>query len=215
MHIVGDLIVLAFFFLLRVGEYTKSYGERRTVPLRRKDIRLWHDTQLVPNDAPLDSLLAATGVTIHLENQKNGTKNAVLHHYSSGVPGFDPVQSAARLVFAIRHLPPDTPLGTFVDDRGQQRQASADDIRTAIKIGAVGDNLASCGYTLSQIGSHSLRSGGAVHLKLAGYDDDMVKKLGRWSSNTYLRYIQSQIGQLTKGVATNMARILRFHNVGV
>jgi hypothetical protein len=215
MRIVGDLIVLAFFFLLRVGEYTKSSGERRTVPLRRQDIRFWQDTQLVPHDAPPESLLTATGVTIHLENQKNGTRNAVLHHYSSGVPGFDPVQSAARLVLAIRHLPPNTPLGTFVDDRGKQRQASADDIRTAIRIGAVGDNLTSYGYKLAQIGSHSLRSGGAVHLKLAGYDDDMVKKLGRWSSNTYLRYIQSQIGQLTTGVATNMARILRFHNVGV
>jgi hypothetical protein len=215
MRIVGDLIVLAFFFLLRVGEYTKSYGDRRTVPLRRQDIQLWQDTQVVPHDAPLETLLATTGVTIHLENQKNGNKNAVLHHYSSAVPGFDPVQSAARLVFAIQHLPPATPLGTFVDGQGRQKQASAADVRTAIRIGAVGDNLASCGYTLNLIGSHSLRSGGAIHLKLAGYDDDMVKKLGRWSSNTYLRYIQSQIGQLTTGVATNMARILRFHNVGV
>jgi hypothetical protein len=160
-------------------------------------------------------LLAATGVTVHLENQKNGNKNAVLHHCSLGVPGFNPVQSAARLVFAIQHLPPATPLGTFVDEQGRQKQASATDVRTAIRIGAVGDNLASCGYKLHIISSHSLRSGGAIHLKLARYDDDMVKKLGRWSSNTYLRYIQSQINQLTTGVATNMARILRFHNVGV
>jgi hypothetical protein len=29
--LVGDLIVLAFFFLLRVGEYIKSYGPRRTI----------------------------------------------------------------------------------------------------------------------------------------------------------------------------------------
>jgi len=38
-------------------------------------------------------------------------------------------------------------------------------------------------------------------------------KLGRWSSNTYLIYIQCQIGQLTVGIATAMARILHFHNV--
>jgi hypothetical protein len=215
MHIVGDLIVLAFFFLLRVGEYTKSYEERRTIPLRRQDIRLWDGGQLVPHHSPLPVLLAATAVTLHLENQKNGNKNAVLHHYASGVAGFDPVQSAARLVFAIRDLPPATPIGTFIDDEGRKQQASANDIRTAIRIGAVGDNLEAMGYTISKIGSHSLRSGAAVHLKLAGYDDDMVKKLGRWSGNTYLRYIQSQIGQLTTGVAANMARFLRFHNVGV
>lgn len=215
LRIVGDLIVLAFFFLLRVGEYTQSSGERRTIPLRRQDIRLWDNGQLLPHTSPLAVLLNATGITIHLENQKNGHKNAVLHHYSSGIPGFDPVQSAARLVFEIQHLPPTTPLGTFTDEQGVRKQASASDIRTAIRIGAVGDDLPSCGYTLSQIGSHSLRSGGAVHLKLAGYDDDMVKKLGRWSGKTYLDYIQSQIGQLTTGVATRMARWLRFHNVGV
>jgi hypothetical protein len=125
------------------------------------------------------------------------------------------VQSAARLVFAVQHLPHATPLGTFIDKQDRQKQASATDVRTAIRIGAVGDNLASCGYKLHLIGSHSLHSDGAIHLKLAGYDDDMVKKLGRWSSNTYLRYIQSQTGQLTTGATTNMARILRFHNVGV
>ena len=50
-------------------------------------------------------------------------------------------------------------------------------------------------------------------LKLAGYDDITIKKLGRWSSDTYLQYIQSQIGNLTAGVAMDMARDLRLHVV--
>jgi hypothetical protein len=78
---VGNLIVLAFFSLLHVGKYTKSYGKGCTIPLRQQDIGLWHGTQVVPHDAPLGTLLATTGVTIHLEDQKNGNKNAVLHHY--------------------------------------------------------------------------------------------------------------------------------------
>jgi hypothetical protein len=91
---------------------------------------------------------------------------------------------------------------------------SASDIRAAIRLCAVADNLESSGYDLRRIGSHSLRSGGAMRLKLAGYDDDIIKKLGRWTSNTYLHYIQTQIGNLTAGIATNMARVLRFYNVG-
>jgi len=51
-------------------------------------------------------------------------------------------------------------------------------------------------------------------LKLAGYDHDMIRKLGRWNSDTYLRYIQSQIGSLTAGVARSMARLTWFRNVG-
>ena len=214
MHMVAHLIVIAFFFLLRVGEYTPSTGKRRTVPLRKKDITLWAGPNAIPNDAPLEVMKTATAVTVHLENQKNGHKNAILHHYRSGVLTFDPVLSAAFLLNEIRHKPVSTPLGTFTDNHGTQQQVLSADIRTAVRIGAIGDNRVASGYTLSRIGSHSLRSGGAVHLKLAGYDDDMVKKLGRWSSNTYLRYIQTQVGQLTRGVATKMATILRFHYVG-
>jgi hypothetical protein len=69
------------------------------------------------------------------------------------------------------------------------------------------------GYTLTRIGSHSLRSGGAMHLKLLGYDDILIKKLGRWTSDTYLVYIQAQVANLTEGVAQRMATPLTFHMV--
>jgi len=207
-------VVLAFFFLLRVGEYTPSSSVRQTVPLRRKDVKLWNDMHLIPHTADLDTLLGADAVTISLENQKNGHKNAVLHHTSSGDCFFDPVKSAARLVHEIAPKPPDTALGTFVDEDGCTRQVLPSAIRAAVRVAAVGDHLEGAGYDLTRIGSHSLRSGGAMHLKLSGYDNDIIQKLGRWSSDTYLRYIQAQIGQLTAGIATNMARVLRFHNVG-
>ena len=41
----------------------------------------------------------------------------------------------------------------------------------------------------------------------------MIRKLGRWRSDTYLHYIQTQIGALMAGVATDMARLVRFYNV--
>jgi hypothetical protein len=214
LQMIGDLVVLAFFLLLRVGEYTPSNDPRLTIPLRKKDVRLWRGLQLIPHDAPLAELLTADAVTLCLENQKNGNKNSVLHHTSSGDSLFNPVTSAARLVDALRRSGADAPLGSFVDEQGRTQSVSAADIRAAIRLGAVGDNLESYGYDLRRIGSHSLRSGGAMRLKLAGYDDDVIKKLGRWSGNTYLHYIQTQIGNLTAGIATNMARVLRFHNVG-
>jgi hypothetical protein len=214
MRIIGDLIVLAFFFLLRVGEYTPSRGPRRTVPLRKQDVRLWLNQQLISNDAPLEELLQADAVTLCLANQKNGHKNAILHHTSSGDSMFNPVKSAARLVHALQPSGANAPLGSFVDEQGRTQSVSAAEIRAAIRVGAVGDNLESCGYDLKRIGSHSVRSGGAMHLKLAGYDDDIIKKLGRWTSNTYLDYIQTQIGNLTANIATSMARVLRFHHVG-
>jgi hypothetical protein len=216
MRVTGNLITMAFFFLLRVGEYTphRPSESRRTIPLRKRDIKLWKRGRRIPNEATLAELLSADAVTICLENQKNGHKNAVLHHTTSGDPLFDPVIAAAHLVFELRHSPDTVPLGSFVDDDGVTKQIAASDIRAAIRVGALADNLEAAGYDLDRIGSHSLRSGGAVHLKLCGYDEDMIKKLGRWSSNTYLRYIQTQIANLTAGVAANMGRFLRFENVG-
>ena len=212
MRTIGDLVVLAFFFLLRVGEYTQSPEPRQTTPLRRQDIKLWRNKTLLNHALPLQQLLEADAVTIFLDNQKNGFRGATLHHTASGNT-LCPVQSAARLVHQIAALPESTGLGTYVDPNGVVRRVTSNEIRAAVQMGAAGDNLEAMGYDLTRIGSHSLRSGGATHLKLCGYDETTIKKLGRWSSNTYLRYIQNQIGELTAGIATSMSRILRFHQV--
>jgi hypothetical protein len=205
---------MAFFFLLRVGEYTTDGRPRQTIPLRKQDIRLWRDGQVLNPDAPLPILLAADAITICLANQKNGIKNAVLHHTCTTDPVLDPVRSVAHLIHALHRLPPTTALGTF-PAAAQTARITAHEIRAALHLGAARDHLTAQGYSLSRIGSHSLRSGGAMHLKLAGYDNDIIQKLGRWSSNTYLTYIQTQIGQLTAGVAERMTNVnLQFHLVG-
>jgi hypothetical protein len=90
----------------------------------------------------------------------------------------NPLTSAARLVHALRTSGVDAPLGSFVDDQGHMRSVSIAEIQAVTWLGAVGDNLEPYGYDLRRIGSHSLDSGGAMRLKLTGYDDDLIKKLG-------------------------------------
>jgi hypothetical protein len=212
---IADLIVLAFFFLLRVGEYTPSSNkDKKTIPLRKQDIRLHKDGRLVSLEADLATLLEADAVTINLANQKNGKKNTVVHHYTSGDPFMDPVKAAARLIFRLHGRDGCTPLGTYVNERGVSGRVTGSAVLAAVRLAAVRCNLADYGYDLKRVGTHSLRSGGATQLKLTGYDDDMVMKLGRWSGPTYLHYIQTQIGEVTRGVATSMARLEWFHNVG-
>jgi len=132
---------------------------------------------------PLADLLQADAITICLENQKNGHRGATLHHTASGRT-LCPVRSAALLVHQIALLSPSTGLGTFVDLAGHVSQVRSSDIRAAVQISAIDDNMVAAGYDLVCIGSHSLHSGGATHLKLLGYDELTIKKLGRWSSNT-------------------------------
>jgi hypothetical protein len=94
-RITLHLIVAAFVFLLQVSEYTKSWEKCRTIPLQKKDIWLCHSGIIISNNAPLAVLLTADAVTVCLENQKNGHKNAILHHTLLGNATIDLVTSLA------------------------------------------------------------------------------------------------------------------------
>jgi hypothetical protein len=50
-------------------------------------------------------------------------------------------------------------------------------------------------------------------LKLNGVDGDLIMKLGRWSSTTWLTYIHSQIWSLTAGLSERMTVHHVFYNV--
>ena len=209
---LADLVTLAFFFLLRVGEYTPAPRAKRTVPLRRKDIILFKAGARLSHSAPLATLLEADALTVRLAGQKTGLRNVHLHHVATGDPCFCPVRAAARRVHALQHLPDGTPLSRISSMDG--RHVRAREVVAAVREAAVGDHLEAAGYDLSRFGSHSLRSGGATHLKLMGCDSDLIKKLGRWSGNTYLHYIQNEVSHVMAGVSARMAVALRLHYVG-
>ena len=210
---LAALITIAFFFLLRVGEYTPGNEDKQTVPLRKADLTLWRGTSRIPHDAPDSALHAATAVTICLENSKNGKKGCTLHHESSGDPGFDPVQAAAARLSVLRGLPGTTPISVWIDAQGRRRHITSRQVRATLRLAAQHTGILGMGYSLHRIGTHSLRSGGAMHLRLLGYDEITIRKLGRWTGDTYLVYIQSQIANLTSGIAAGMARPLSFHVV--
>jgi hypothetical protein len=108
-HITSDLVVIAYFFLLQVGEYTLTIPRRGqhkcTVPLQKGDITFWHQSRVIPTDSPLECLLQADGATINLANQKNRVKDAKVSHTPSGDPTTCPCRSLARLVDALSGLP--------------------------------------------------------------------------------------------------------------
>ena len=211
------LIVVAHFFLLRAGEHTPSTNKgrrQRTVPLRKMDVQSLRNGRPMNKEAPLAELLTATGSTMCLENQKNGVKNQTLCHDTSGNPDLCPTIALAVLLDSMRGMDESTPLGTC-HAGGTTRRVTAAGVRAMIRLGAVRDGLTDEGHDLARIGTHSLRSGGAVRLKLAGADDGLIQKLGRWSGPTHKKCIQPHIGPLAGGVAARMAVLLRHWNVQV
>ncbi len=74
---VSDMIVLAFFFLLRLGEYVDIDTNSESTPftLTLADISLYiGDTYLSPATATDHQFLSATRVTLTFTTQKNGVR---------------------------------------------------------------------------------------------------------------------------------------------
>jgi hypothetical protein len=211
---IADLATVAAFYLLRPGEYTMGATTRRTrtVQFRRQDIRIWHQGRTLPHDAPAHVLLQADAATLTIDNQKNSQRGATIHHTACRDQTFCPVRALVRIILRVRQLSVDpcVPISLFAVDQ----HVTANDITKAIRVAAASTNLFRAGYTLDRISAHSLRASGAMALKLAGHDEATIKKIGRWSSSTWLKYIHAQIATLTAGLSEQMAVERVFVNVG-
>jgi len=209
------MVTIAFFYLLRVGEYTSpaSPREKRTIPLRMCDVKLWKQGIVLPHSSSLTTLLTADSATICIAHTKNGTKGAVVHHEAFGGP-ICPVAALAQRIANIQCGPQMGNLDTvYYSSRGPSKVTDCD-IGVAVRWGVTYDGLLLKGYTLNRISSHSLRAGGAMAFKLAGALDSTIMRVGWWTSLRYLTYIHTQIGALTAGLAWKMSTAFTFQNVG-
>ncbi len=213
---MADLVVIAFFYLLRVGEYTTSLREHEkcTVPLRKCDVRLWKDGNLLDRELELRDLLTADSATISIANTKNGTKGAVVHHNAIGGAICPVAALLARRVANLRGMEPACRLSMVCHPATRATRVLDQFITVAVRWGATFDCLLDKGYTLDRVSSHSLWPGGAMAIKLSGATDSTIMRIGRWMSLTYLIYIHSQIGALSTGVAWKMSQEFTFQNVG-
>jgi hypothetical protein len=208
----ADLVTIAFFFLLRVGEYAmpKRNVQTRTIQFRVQDVTFRKNGIVLPNTTPRLPLEQADSVTLYLDNQKNGQRGATIHHTACPT-WFCPVKALARRVANIMtfNVPQTTPLSLV----SPGVHVLASNVTFLIHKAAIDTNLVQQGYTIRRIGTHSLRASGAMALKLNGVADSLIMKIGRWTGLTFLTYIHSQIGALHTGLAQRMSTRIHFVNV--
>ena len=84
-----------------------------------------------------------------------------------------------------------------------------------MKYAAGAMNYPARGIPLARIDTHSLRSGGACALSLAGYKAHQIMKMGRWApkSTAFMEYIQQQLSTFSAGMSSKMSRIAVFTNM--
>ena len=147
---IADLILIAFYYLLRVGEYTTK-GERnttkQTVQFQFKHITFFkHDAmgrlQQLPRSASDDDILSAHSATLRLENQKNGWKGVCIHQETNGDLYHCPVRALGRRYVHIRKHTNDTSTclsSYFETSSTSTRRADVTDknIRSELKLAAI------------------------------------------------------------------------------
>ena len=69
------------------------------------------------------------------------------------------------------------------------------------------------GIPIDRINTHSLRSGGANAIALAGYSDTQIQKTGRWCGATFKEYIREELACYAQGMSRDMKRKFNFVNI--
>jgi hypothetical protein len=210
----AQLMVIAYYFLLRVGEYTKPSKQTRTVQFRIIDVIFWKNGfQINPRIASLQTLTQCDSATLRISNQKNGKKEQTIFHEANGSPAC-PIVTLAHVVKDICSFSnDDTEMLCAFKQGSNITHVISNDISCMIKYTAKVIQLPQRGFPLSRLAPHSLRAGGATALAIAGWDDVIIKKYGRWSSSTFLTYIHEQIAQLGRNVSKSMAKKHSFYNI--
>lgn len=203
LQAIADMICIAFFYLMRPGEYTGTFG--RTKPFCLGHVRLFRgDHCLHLATASEAELFAASRTAYTFDNQKNGVRGEVIGHGRTGQFLCCPVLATVRRVQYLRDngASAATPLATsWVNGRaiGINNNEITQALRTAI-ITLGSDAL---GLQPSDVEARSLRAGGAMALLNGGCDDNIIKLMGRWRSDAMLRYLHGAAAH-TSGYAAKM-----------
>jgi hypothetical protein len=205
----GDCLIMAFYFLLRPGEYAGVPSPSSTDDLfRLQDVGLWiGHRRLDLLCAPTPDLLAATFVSLTFTNQKNGVRGETLGHARSGHPTLCPVLSVvARILHLRAHgASPSTPLNAYTTPAGGRHYVLPHDITTLLRC-AARRAPTDWGLSPSDISARSTRAGGAMAMLCAGIDSDRIRLIGRWRSDEMYRYLHVQAQPVMSGVAAAMLR---------
>ena len=204
----ADCLVVAFYFLLRPGEYAGTPKGAADDLFRLQDLGLWIGSRrLDVLTCPLPDLLAATFATLTFTSQKNGVRGETIGHGRSGHPTLCPVLRLASRAHHLRLLgaTATTPLNAARASPTAPWQYVQPGSITALLRSAVALSPG-LGFAATDVSARSTRSGGAMALLCAGIDGDRIRLIGRWRSDEMYRYLHVQAQPVMNGIAAAMLR---------
>ena len=205
LRAVADMIIVAFFCLLRPGEYTDSPSD--TTPFTFADVQLFlGPLRLDLRTSTPAQLMVASSASLTFTDQKNGVENEVIKLGRSGDPFLCPTLAIARRILHLReaNAPGHAPLGRVFTPTGVHKVTPT--IITKTLRDAVAYIGADLGFLPSEVSARSLRAAGATALLVANVDPDVIRLLGRWRSDEMLRYLHVSAEPVMRHFARQMLR---------
>jgi len=155
-----------------------------------------------------DNLANADSISISFALQKNKVKYEKITMWKSDDKVLCPVKRWASIVQRIRSYPgsnSSTPVNRLWDHKkGKYTYITADTIAKTLKqaVREIGSKV--LGFGPEDVGCHSLRSGAAMAMYLTNTPIYTIMLIGRWTSDSWLRYIRPQVQDFTRVVSKNM-----------
>ena len=212
---MAHMMIGAIYFAMRSCEYSEvsDAKNKKTKLLCIKNFRFFQKGKELPLDLP--KLSEAECVAITFEQQKNNMKNETVTQERSGDTLLCPVRAWAITITRILSYPKtsvDTSINTFRVGKNLVKISSNETIKFLRKsVSSMDEN--SLGFKANEIGTHSLRSGGAMAMKLGGAEDSTIMLIGCWKSDSFLKYIRKQILQFSSNISCRMLENKHFTHI--
>ena len=189
---------MAFFFLLRPGEYCWTNADGHPFYLEDVSFEI-NNINYKAIDIPLDLLPYATGAGLYFTEQKNGIKGDLVILTRSRDTAACPVKVLADRVRHLREngAPADTPLHTYYS-LGRPFRVSDRMITAWLRLATT--SIQAPG--MPTVGA--LRTTGAQSLLNGGVPIAMIKLIGRWRSDEVFRYLHTSSTRLMDPLAEAM-----------
>ena len=211
----GQLIIGAFFFACRSCEYLKVQKpeDKKTKQLTLGNIAFYKNNErILPNSS--EHLDTADRVAITFETQKNGRKFNTITQWKTSDPILCPVLQWAAIVTRITTYPGSldaTPVSA-VWNRGRIEHINSKTVENALRDGVKAYGESALRIDAREVGTHSIRSGSAMAMYLGGVPVFAIMMIGRWASDSFMKYIRTQIKEFTLDVSKRMLTMQEFRH---
>jgi hypothetical protein len=186
--------------------------DKKTKQLTLENLTFYKDNKRIPNSSP--NLSSANRLAITFKTQKNGRKLNTITQWKTNDPILCPVVQWAVLVTCISAYngASDAMPASAVWNRGRIDHVTSKMVENALcdRVKAYGE--ATLRIDAHKVGTHSIRSGLAMVMYMGGVPVFAIMMIGRWASDSFMKYIRMQIEEFTFDVSKRMLTMQNSHH---